>query len=84
MDDVDGHARHLRHGDRAVHGFGLGARGPRECVVDRRGLAFGERLRTITSITLPFSACMQMSAPFFAVCDRALKMVASSTMSTLG
>src|ERR1022692_3472161 len=33
-----------------------------------------------TSITLPFSACMQMSAPFLAVRESALKMVASSTM----
>jgi hypothetical protein len=37
-----------------------------------------------TSITLPFSACMQMSAPFFAVCESALKMVPSSTIRTLG
>ena len=40
--------------------------------------------RTITSITLPFSACMQMSAPFFAVCCSARKIVASSTISTFG
>ncbi len=38
----------------------------------------------MTSITPPFSACMQMSAPFFEVCESARKMVASSTMSTLG
>ena len=38
----------------------------------------------ITSMTLPFSACMQMSAPFFAVCESALKIVASSTIRTLG
>ena len=44
MHDVDGHARHLRHGDGAMHGFSLGLRGPREGVVDGRGLSLGQRL----------------------------------------
>ena len=39
---------------------------------------------TSTSITPPFSACMQMRPPFSAVRDSALKMEASSTMNTPG
>ena len=44
MHDVDGHAGHLRHGDGAMHRLGLGARRPRERVIDGRGLALGQRL----------------------------------------
>ena len=44
MHDVDGHAGHLRHGDGAMHGLSLGLRGPRECVIDGRRFALGQRL----------------------------------------
>ena len=39
---------------------------------------------TITSMALPFSACMQIIAPFFEVVRRALKILASSSMNTPG
>jgi len=44
MHDVDGHTRHLGHRDGAMHRFSLGARGPREGVIDGRALALGQRL----------------------------------------
>ena len=44
MHNVDRHARHLRHGNGAMHGFRLGLRGPGERVIDGRGLALGKRL----------------------------------------
>ena len=43
MHDVHRRARHLRHGDGAVHRFGFGGDGTRERVIDGRGLAFGQR-----------------------------------------
>ena len=39
---------------------------------------------TSTSMTPPFSACMQMVPPFFPVRSSALKMLASSSMNTPG
>jgi len=39
---------------------------------------------TKTSITPPFSACMEMSAPISALRTSALKIAASSTMKTPG
>ena len=39
---------------------------------------------TSTSMTPPFSACMQMVPPFFPVLSSALKMLASSSMKTPG
>ena len=39
---------------------------------------------TRTSMTPPFSACMQMSPPFSAVCESALKIEPSSTWKTPG
>ena len=44
MHNIDRHAGHLRHGDGAMHGLSLGLRGPRERVIDGRGLALGQRL----------------------------------------
>ena len=41
--DVDRRAGDFRHGDGAMHGFGFGARGAGERVIDGRGLAFGQR-----------------------------------------
>ena len=84
VDDVDRHLRDLRHGDCAVHRLCLRAWRAGERVVDGGRLPFRKARATITSITLPFSACMQMSAPFFEVWESALKMVASSTIRTLG
>ena len=44
MDDVHRHSGHLRHGDGAMDGFGLGNGGSSERVIDGRGLALGESL----------------------------------------
>ena len=44
MHDVDGHAGDLGHGDGAVDGLSLGARGTGKRVVDGRLLAFGQGL----------------------------------------
>jgi hypothetical protein len=51
---------------------------------NRRCLAFGQGARDVTSITEPFSACMQIRAPFFAVCESASVMVAPSNYQDVG
>ncbi len=45
MHDVDGRAGDLGHGDGAVYGFSLGARGTGEGMINGRGFAFRKRAR---------------------------------------
>ena len=47
MHDVNRRAGDLRHGNRAMHGFSLGERGPGERVIDGRGLSSASACCTI-------------------------------------
>ena len=68
-----------------MHALGLRLRRPRQRVILRRRLAVcASALLTISSMTMPFSACMQMSAPFSPASRMALKIVPSSTSKHAG
>ena len=75
MDDVDRHVGDFGQRDRAMRRLGFGARRPRQRVILRRRLPSASARCTRTSITPPFSACMQIVPPFFPVRSSALKML---------
>ena len=85
MHDVNRRARHLRHGDGAMHGFGFGQRRARERVIDRRGLAFGQRLlHDHVDHAAVLGVHADQRAVLRGLLQARLKMVASSTIRTLG